>query len=86
VHQAAGHAVQPGLQAVEHLFAELAAKQDLAHPDEQGSAASSHDAFDSQKEENRLLPVAVVVKKAWPTQPQMASVMAIQTPPAAAAS
>ena len=47
-----------------------------------GRAASSQEAFDSQNEENRLLPVAVVVKKAWPTQPQIASVMAIQTPPA----
>ncbi len=47
-----------------------------------GSAASSHDAFDSQNDENRFLPGSVVVKNAWPTQPQIASVIAIQTPPA----
>src|SRR5688572_15331362 len=46
-----------------------------------GSAASSQLAFDSQKAENRFLPGSVVVKKACPTQPQMASVIAIQTPP-----
>ena len=46
-----------------------------------GSAASSHEAFDSQNEENRFLPGSVVVKKACPTQPQIASVIAIQTPP-----
>ena len=28
-----------------------------------------------------LFPGEVVVKKAWPTQPQIASVMAIHTPP-----
>jgi hypothetical protein len=46
-----------------------------------GRAASSQLALLSQKAENRLLPGEVVVKNAWPTQPQMASVMAIQTPP-----
>jgi hypothetical protein len=47
-----------------------------------GSAASSQLALLSQKAENRFLPGSVLVKKAWPTQPTMASVMAIQTPPA----
>jgi hypothetical protein len=46
-----------------------------------GKAASSQEAFDSQNDENRLLPGEVLVKKAWPTQPQMASVIAIHTPP-----
>src|SRR5215813_7646322 len=47
-----------------------------------GSAASSQDALDSQKAENRFLPGCVDTKKAWPIQPQMASVMPIQTPAA----
>ena len=47
-----------------------------------GRAASSQLALLSQKAENRFLPGCVCVKKAWPTQPQMARVMAIQTPPA----
>ncbi|MDT4831859.1 hypothetical protein FQZ97_653840 [compost metagenome] len=47
-----------------------------------GSAASSQLALLSQKAENRFLPGRVLVKKAWPTQPTMARVMAIQTPPA----
>src|SRR6187455_2866920 len=45
-----------------------------------GRAASSHDALLSQKDENRFLPGWVATKKACPTQPQMARVMAIQTP------
>jgi hypothetical protein len=81
VHQAAGHAVQPRPQAFEHLFAQLGAKEDLAHPDEQGQGGQFPARVASQKAENRLLPGEVVVKKAWPTQPQMARVMAIQTPP-----
>jgi hypothetical protein len=46
-----------------------------------GSAASSQLELLSQKEEKRLFPGEVEVKKACPTQPQIASVMAIQTPP-----
>src|SRR5580765_4367693 len=41
-----------------------------------GSAASSHDAFDSQNAENRFLPGWVWTKNACPTQPQIASVIA----------
>ena len=46
-----------------------------------GNAANSQLELLSQNDEKRLLPGDVEVKKAWPTQPQMASVMAIQTPP-----
>src|SRR4030095_2256070 len=51
-----------------------------------GNAASSHDAFDSQNDENRFLPGSVVVKNACPTQPQIASVSATHTPPASSTS
>ena len=46
-----------------------------------GRAASSQLALLSQKALKRFLPGCVVVKKACPTQPQMARVMAIHTPP-----
>ena len=46
-----------------------------------GRAASSQLALLSQNAENKFLPGWVLVKKACPTQPQMAKVMAIHTPP-----
>ena len=46
-----------------------------------GKAASSQEAFVSQKAENKFLPGCVFTKKACPTQPQIAKVMAIQIPP-----
>ena len=46
-----------------------------------GSAANSQLALLSQNAENKFLPGCVLVKNACPTQPQMARVMAIHTPP-----
>ena len=46
-----------------------------------GSAASSQLALLSQNAENKFNPGWVDVKKACPTQPQIANVIAIHTPP-----
>src|SRR5262245_58877175 len=47
-----------------------------------GRAASSQLALLSQNAENRFLPGWVWMKNAWPTQPQIASVIAIHKPDA----
>src|SRR5713226_5299005 len=47
-----------------------------------GSAASVQEALDPQNAVKRFFPGGVPVKKAMPIQPTMASVIAIQTPPA----
>src|SRR5258708_29453293 len=47
-----------------------------------GSAASVQEALEPQNAVKRFFPGGVPVKKAMPIQPTMASVMAIQTPPA----